>query len=339
MSRLRVFLTHPPEALEKYYGPRAISALEDIVDLRVNPTGGVLDADGLAEHAAGCEIVVSDRQTPGPAAFFEQAPDLVAFLRCAVDIRNIDVEAASRQGILVARATPGFATAVAELALGFIIDLARGLSDSVTTYRAGGTPVPRTGRQLQGATVGIIGYGEVGRRLSEMAAALGMTVLVNDPYKSVDRAGLHQVSFDALLTQSDFVVCLAVATEDTENLMNAAAFSSMRPDAFFINLSRGNLVDEDALASALDARQIAGAAMDVGRAPDQMPAPHLARRPNVLATPHVAGLTPAAIEHQAFDTVEQIRSLLAGSMPANAVNPDAAHRLPQRLGGSGAGTP
>jgi D-3-phosphoglycerate dehydrogenase len=120
---------------------------------------------------------------------------------------------------------------------------------------------------------------------------------------------------------------LVVANEETENLMNAAAFARMKPSAYFINLSRGNLVDEAALEHALDERKIAGAAMDVGRAADQKPSLRLARRPDVIATPHIAGLTPQSIEHQAFDTVNQVRELLAGRVPPGAVNPEAATRL------------
>ena len=101
----------------------------------------------------------------------------------------------------------------------------------------------------------------------------------------------------------------------------------MKPSAFFINMSRGNLVDETALARALDERRIAGAAMDVGRAADQMPSLALASRLDVIATPHAAGLTPQAIEHQAFDTVKQVAELVAGRMPPHAVNADAASRL------------
>ena len=114
------------------------------------------------------------------------------------------------------------------------------------------------------------------------------------------------------MARADFVVCLAVANEATENLMNAAAFAAMKKTAYFINLSRGNLVDEAALAAALDGKRIAGAALDVGRAADQMPTPSLARRADVIATPHIAGLTPDAAEHQAFDTVRQVEALLAG---------------------------
>jgi D-3-phosphoglycerate dehydrogenase len=114
--------------------------------------------------------------------------------------------------------------------------------------------------------------------------------------------------------------------------MNEAAFAQMKKTAFFINMSRGNLVDEDALIRALDNKVIAGAAMDVGRAQDQMPSLGLARRKDVVATPHSAGLTPQAIEHQAFDTVNQVAELVAGRMPPGAANADKATRL-KRLKG------
>ena len=323
----RIFLTHIPDMLKNYYGARALAELRKLGDVRVNDTGRVLDAKALAQAARGCEIVVSDRQTAGPAEFFALASDLVALLRVAVDIRNIDVAAASAQGILVTHATPGFIASVAEMAIGFMIDCGRHITEATSVYRSGRVPDARMGRQLKGATLGIIGYGAIGEYLAELGLALGMTVLIADPFKKVARAGLIQVEFADLLARSDFVVCLAVANEQTENLMNAEAFAQMRPSAFFINLSRGNLVDEAALVRALEEKRIAGATLDVGRAPDQMPSLELARRSDVIATPHTAGLTPEAAEHQAFDTVDQVRDLVEGRMPAGAANPQAARRL------------
>jgi D-3-phosphoglycerate dehydrogenase len=323
----RVFLTHSAEMLEKYYGKRAVAALEALGEVRINPTGQPLSTADLAEQARGCDIIVSDRQTPGEAALFEQSPALAAFLRCAVDIRNVDVAAASRHGVLVTHATAGFVSSVAEMALGYMIALARHIPDAVTGYRAGREPEARTGLQLDGAVLGIIGFGAIGARLATLGRALGMRVLVTDPFKTVGEPGMQQVALDELLGAADFVVCLAVATAATENLMDAAAFSRMKPSAFFVNLSRGNLVDEQALARALDERRIAGAALDVGRAPDQKPSPFLAGRPDVIATPHTGGLTPQAIEHQAFDTVRQVAELVAGRVPAGAVNAAAATRL------------
>jgi D-3-phosphoglycerate dehydrogenase len=157
-----------------------------------------------------------------------------------------------------------------------------------------------------------------------------MAVLVSDPHQPNVAPGQRLVGLDELLGAADFVVCLAIANEATENLMNEAAFARMRPDACFLNLSRGNLVDEAALARALSSGRIAGAAMDVGRAPDQMPTPALAGRSDVVATPHIGGLTPQAAEHQAFDTVRQVGDIIAGRLPEGAVNAEYAHRLPVR---------
>jgi D-3-phosphoglycerate dehydrogenase len=113
--------------------------------------------------------------------------------------------------------------------------------------------------------------------------------------------------------------------------MNDAAFAAMQPTAYFINASRGNLVDEAALLRALEAGQIAGCALDVGRAPDQMPSPDLARHPRLRATPHIGGLTPSSIEHQSLETVAQVTAIVRGQIPPGAVNAEHARRLQARF--------
>ena len=312
----RILLTHSPDALAQYYGERALAGLQALGEVKLHRGSAPLEGEALIAAAAGCDLVVSYRQSPGPAELFERLPKLAAFLRCAVDIRNIDVAAASRAGVLVTRASAGFVQAVSELVVGFLVDLSRGISRAAAEYHAGRVPQAATGRELRGSTLGIIGYGAIGRELSRVAKALGMRVLVNDPYVQ----DVEQVPLQALLAQSDFVVPLAVATLETENLMNDAAFAKMKPGACFINVSRGNLVDEAALVRALDAGRIGGCALDVGRAPDQMPTPALAARTDVLATPHTAGLTLAAIEHQSLETVAQAAEILQGRAPKGALN-------------------
>src|SRR3954468_18080597 len=183
---MRIFLTHVPDMLENYYGPRALAEMRKLGEVRLNTSGKVLDAKALADAAKGCEIIVSDRQTPGPAQFFPLAADCCAFLRVAVDIRNIDVEAASAQGILVTRATPGFIPSVSEMAIGMMIDCARKITDSVIEYRNGCEAEPRRGIQLNGATVGIMGYGAIAHHLAPICLALGMHVLISDPYTQVE---------------------------------------------------------------------------------------------------------------------------------------------------------
>lgn len=323
----RILLTSPVAARTLYYGEEALAGLRKLGDVRLNHTEESWTPERMIAEAEGCEVIVSYRQSAAPALVFDALPDLVAFVRCAVDIRNIDVPAASRNGVLVTQASAGFIASVAEMAVGYMVDLGRRITDSTIAYRSGRVPEAAMGRQLRGSVMGVIGYGAIGRYLCDLGLALGMTVLVSDPHAKADKPGLKQIELNQLLAQADFVVCLAVATEATENLMDAAAFARMKPSAFFINVSRGNLVDEAALEAALRAGRIAGAAMDVGRAPDQMPSPGLAALPNVIATPHNAGLTPPAVFHQSLETVRQVAEIVQGRAPKGAVNADKATRL------------
>jgi D-3-phosphoglycerate dehydrogenase len=317
---LKILLAHTPQVRRQYYGQSALEGLRAVAEVRLHEGDEALGPAALIEAARGIDVIVSDRLTAGPAEIFAGLPDLRAFVRCAVDIRTIDVAAASAAGVLVTQAGPGFVASVVELALGFMVDLSRGVSRSTADYRAGRQPEIRMGRQLAGSSIGIIGYGSIGRRLAELAAVLGMDVLIADPFATVEDLRFALMSLDELLARADYVVCLSVATEATENLIGATALARMRREAFFINLSRGNLVDELALAAALRENRIAGAALDVGRASDQMPSPELAGLPNVVATPHIGGLTPPSIESQALETVRQVSTIARGEAPIGAVN-------------------
>jgi D-3-phosphoglycerate dehydrogenase len=321
---LKILLTHSPEAMALYYGERALAGLRSVGEVKLNKNPSSLEGKDLIAAAADCDLIVSYRQSPAPAELFQSLPRLVAFLRCAIDIRNVDVAAASKAGVLVTRASAGFVTSVSEMVLGFLVDLSRGITRSAMEYRAGRVPRAALGKELKGSTLGVIGYGAIGKEVVRMAKALGMRVLINDPYVK----GIEQVSLEELLEQSDFVVPLAVANAETENLVNAKAFEKMKQGAYLINVSRGNLVDEAALEAALDSGKLAGCAMDVGRAPDQMPTPRLAVRANVIATPHTAGLTTPAIEHQSMETVAQAAEIVRGKIPKGTVNAEHWKRRP-----------
>lgn len=335
---MRVFLTHTDAAFDLYFGHHALAALRDHAEVIRNTTGCVLQGAELAQAAAGCDVIIADRATPGGAATFAGAPDLLAFLRCAVDISTIDVAAASAHGILVTRATPGFTDAVAELGIGMMIALARGLAGTGIVGLSDPAR-PQVGMQLSGATLGLIGFGRIARRMAALGQAFGMLVLAHDPHVPIGTPGVLPVPWEGLLARADFLVCLAGATPETADLMGARAFGLMKPGARFINLARGELVDEAALEAALDSGRLAGAALDVGRAPDQMPSPRLAGRPDVLATPHIGGLTRQAAEHQAMDTVRQMAALATGTLPEGAMNLEGCHRLLQRWGRDGPGAP
>jgi len=320
---MKILLTHTPHMRDNYYGPRALAGLSALGDVVLHQGGDTLEGQALIAAAKGCDLIVADRATALPAAIFDALPALKVALRCAVDIRNIDVAAASSHGILVTRAKPGFVESVTELVFGFLVDLNRGVSRAAAAFQSGKVPTAEMGRQLSGTTIGIIGYGAIGRAVAPIAAAMGMRVLISDPHVTIKEPAFQQVDLATLLAQSDHVVCLAVANEATENLINAAAFAQMRKDAVFINVSRGNLVDEAALTAAITQGKIAGAAIDVGRAPDQMPTPAIAALPNVISTPHIGVLTPPAIEAQALNTVEQVRALVSGAVPEGAANAES----------------
>lgn len=324
----RILLTHTPQSRRQYYGEKALRGLQQLAEVLLHDADDALDAAGLVHSARDADLIVADRLTAAPAEVFAKLSKLRAFVRCAVDIRNVDVEAASAAGVLVTRAGPGFVQSVAELALGFMVDLSRGISRATADYRSGRSPEAVMGRQLAGSSIGIIGYGSIGRYLARVTRSLGMTVLVADPFASVEATDMRHVPLDELLRSADYVVCLVVANKDTENLIGVAQLRLMQPHAVFINLSRGELVDEAALTAALRGKRIAGAAMDVGRARDQMPSAELTRLPNVIATPHIGGLTLPAIESQALETVRQVAAIIKGDTPQGAVNAERWTRRP-----------
>lgn len=324
---MRVFLTHTPPMRANLYGERPLAALREVAEVVLHEGAEPLAGAALARAAAGCQAIVADRATPGNAETFAHAPDLVAFLRVAVDVSTIDLAAASAAGVLVTRASPGFADSVAELAIGMMVDLARGISGYAEAYHQRREPAPRPGRLLAGRTLGLIGFGRIARRVAAIAGAMRMRVLAHDPFATIDDPGVTAVPLEALLAESDVVMPLAVAHAGTRHIVGAAALARMKPGALLVNLSRGELLDEAAVAAALDSGRLGGVAMDVGSAPDQRPAPALAAHPRVVATPHVGGLTPEAAEHQAMDSVRQVAALARGEMPEGALNPEAAHRL------------
>lgn len=325
---MHVFVTHNPEDLDAYYG-RALGelgAIDGVVAV-TNPLDRDLTTDELIRHATGCEVIVAHRSTPGEASVFTALPDLVAFLRTAVDISTIDVEAASGAGVAVGHADKSFVASTAELALALVLDVLRNVTESTIDYRAGGQPPQRSGRQLRGRTAGIIGYGAIGSYLAPALRGLGVHVLVHDPHVDASADGFEQVAFDELLGRSDIVFPLAASTPATRGLIDARALTAMRRGAILVNVSRGELLDEAAVADALDRGHLGGLGMDVGLAPDQRPSPALASRPGVVATPHLGGLTPENADAQARSSVEQIADIVAGRMPPRIANAEHATRL------------
>jgi D-3-phosphoglycerate dehydrogenase len=324
-GRLRLFLAYTEPEFANAYSPELLARLEASVEVARNPGAEILAGPALAKAAAGCDLIVGYRSTPCDAATLKALPDLLAFIRAAVDISTIAVDEASRQGILVTRVTPGFANAVAELGMGMLVDLARGVTRHRLSPEGGQRLAPPKGSELCGAMLGFIGYGGIARRMNVLARAFGMHTVAHDPLLA--EADIPLKPLEAVLSESDFVVCLAAATPQSRHLIDRRALSLMKRGAFFVNLSRGELVDEQALEEALDSGQLGGAALDVGSAPDQKPAARFVARPDVVVTQHIGATTAQARARQTLDTIAQVEAIAAQRMPHGAVNAEAARRL------------
>lgn len=318
-----MFVTHNPEDLDAYYG-RALPRLLEIAEVVINPLDRDLTPAELIDAAAGCQVIVAHRSTPGSSEVFEALPDLVAFLRCAVDISTIDVEAASAAGVVIGQADKSFVASTAELALGLFLDVARQISSSTCDYRHGVEPPQRPGRQVRGQTAGIIGFGAIGSYLAELLTAIGLEVLVNDPTVT---SPFDDVPLDELLRRSDVVFPLAPGGEANTGMIGREQLATMKSGATLVNVSRGEVLDEHAVAEALDSGQLSGVGLDVGQATDQRPTALLAGRPDVVATPHLGGLTPENADAQAASSVDQVDAILRGEMPPRSVNAADARRL------------
>ena len=245
---------------------------------------------------------------------------------------NVDLAAASDRGIAVITAPGRNADAVADLALAFIVMLARGIMTGVEFVARGGRVGDSAfegaqffGHELGGQILGLVGYGNVGSRVAKRALAFGMPVLVYDPYiapTQVEGQGIEMTDLDNLLARSDFVSLHARVTPETVDFFNAKKFGVMKEGAFFINTARETLVDEQALYKALVSKHLAGAALDVLKPwPADTPGP-LVSLPNVIITPHIGGATHEAALRGVKILAAQIDCYLAGQPMQHVVNQD-----------------
>ena len=328
---VNIFLGFHRGILDLRFGQENLAVLKSLGNVVHNTKDRGLTVEELLESASDCKIVVSDRLTPGDAVFFDNAVHLAAYVRAVTDLNRIDIEAASRNGILVSAAGPTFVPGVTEWTVGQMINLSRHLFDYSNAYRLGIVPDLSTfpkGRQLAGKTAGLIGFGKLGKNLGVILNTVGMRVLASDPYVDHWPEDVYPTELDTLLKNSDFVVCLAKLTDETVEFMDAGVFEKMRPSAYFVNPGRGGLVDEVALERALVSGQIAGAAIDVGSGGGDVPPLNLARLPNVLATPHIAPSMDAN-HAQGRQAVAMVAKILDGEIPEEALNASSATRMRQ----------
>ena len=288
-----------------------------------------LDEAELRAIIGRYDALVVRSETRVTAPVIEAGDRLQIIARAGVGVDNVDVEAASRQGVVVVNSPTGNIAAAAEHTIGLLFALARHIPEANASLRAGKWERSRfVGAELRGKTLGIIGLGKVGVEVARRAGdgGLGMRLLASDPYASPETARMHNVeltSLEHLLAQADFVTLHTALTGGTRGLLGAHELAQMKPSARLINCARGGVVDEDALLDALDSGRVAGAALDVFTSEpprEGSAARRLIEHPHVVATPHLGASTEEAQVNVAVDVAEQIVELLGGGSARSAVN-------------------
>jgi D-3-phosphoglycerate dehydrogenase / 2-oxoglutarate reductase len=291
----------------------------------------------LIADGGGWDALVVRSQTRVDAELLAAAaPRLSVVGVASVGVDRIDVEAATRAGVMVVNAPTGNTIAAAEHTMALMLGLLRHVPEADVSVKAGAWERARfTGRELRGKTLGIIGLGKIGKAVARRAVGFEMRVLAADPYLTADQAseaGARLVGLPELLHRADVITVHAPLTAQTRGLLGRAQLEAMKPDSVVLNVARGGIVDEAALAQALESKTISGAAVDV-YATEPMAADNpLRTAPNLVLTPHLGASTSEAQDRVGLEMAEQVVMALSGVTPPYAVNapavsPETAPRL------------
>ncbi len=297
---------------------KTLQGLADLVALKTKKP------EEFLPQAADCDALLNTYAGPITAEVMAGMPKCRIIARYGIGVDTIDLEAATRAGIIVTNNPTYCIEEVAEHTLALLLACARKIAFYDRMVRAGRWEVPpgKPIYRLAGRTLGLVGFGNIARQVAVRAAAFGMHVIYADPFIAdgqFDAPG-KKVGIDALLAESDFVSLHPPLTPDTRKMMNDAAFSKMKPSAFVINCARGPVIDTESLVRALDAKKIAGCALDTTD-PEPLPDPHPLRgRDNVIVAPHVAWYSEQAMAGLQAGAPGEVRRVLAGEWPVNVVN-------------------
>ncbi|RSM44016.1 D-glycerate dehydrogenase [Amycolatopsis balhimycina DSM 5908] len=301
----------------------AVKLLAEVGDVEVSPADRPLTRAELHEFVAGADAVVGMLHDRLDGALADAAgPGLKVVANVAVGYDNVDVPALAGRGIVVTN-TPGVLTdATADLAFGLLLAVTRRLGEGERLLRSR-TPWSfhlgfLLGAGLQGKTLGIVGFGQIGRAMAKRAEAFGMSIVYTG--RSKQDTGAEFVSFEELLARADVVSLHCPLTPETRHLVDAAALRAMKPGAYLVNTTRGPVVDEAALADALEAGEIAGAALDVFEKEPEVE-PRLLARDDVVLSPHLGSATVETRTAMAVLAARNVVAVLAGRPPLTEVKP------------------
>jgi D-3-phosphoglycerate dehydrogenase len=292
-------------------------------DFEVDVTLG-LSPEELLETIGDYDGLIIRSATQVTAEVIDKAQNLKAVGRAGIGVDNIDVEAATKRGILVANAPESNTIAAGEHTLGLMLAAARRIPAADNSLRDGEWKRSAfKGVEVAEKTLGLVGFGHVGTIVARGALGMRMRVLAYDPYVSEDRMRSLNVeraeSVDEVLERSDFISLHVPRTSQTTGMIDAEALEKMKPSAYLINVARGGIVDETALYNALKEKTIAGAALDVFREEPITDSP-LFSLPNAVVTPHLGASTVEAQDRAGITAAEQVAAALRGEVPLNAIN-------------------
>jgi D-3-phosphoglycerate dehydrogenase len=247
--------------------------------------------------------------------------------RFGIGVDNVDIEAATRQGIVVTKVPDYCIDEVSDHAMALLLSLVRKIPSSSARTHAGRWDMPAVVpiRRLRGTVLGLVGFGRIPQLVAPKAKAFGMRVMTYDPYvplNVMEQAGVGRLEFAELVKISDYISIHSPLLPETHHLFSDEVFRQMKPGALLVNTSRGPVVDEAALARALDAKQIAGAALDVMEQEPPVNSP-LFGRDNVILTPHTSFYSVESLEDLQTKAAEEVVRVLTGQPPLNPVNPEA----------------
>ena len=309
--------------------PEAIERLSQSCEILANPTREAWPPERVRAQAAGCDAMIAFMPDRVDTAFLEACPRLRVIAAALKGADNFDLEACTQRGVWLAVVPERLAGPTAELALALLLAVTRNLLPGDDQVRGGafrGWRPQLYGTGLCGATLGIIGMGSVGRALAPRAAALGLRIVYADPRPGPE--GYARLSLEELLARSDFIMPLAQLTRDTCHLIGAQALAQMKPGAYLVNVGRGSLVDEAAVAASLAAGRLAGYAADVFEMEDwaRESRPRtihpelLADRGRTFFTPHLGSAVDEARRAIALEAAENVLDAFAGRRPRGALN-------------------
>ncbi len=282
-----------------------------------------LSEDELCEAVAEVDALVVRSQTQVTARVIDAATKLQLIGRAGVGVDNIDVEAATRRGVIVVNAPLANTLSTAEHAFGLMLAVARNIPQGHASLQAGRWDRSKyAGIELAGKTLGVVGLGRIGTEVANRARAFQMRIVAYDPFVSAERAaalGVELMDLNALLAESDFVTLHAVLHEGTRGLINAERLAKAKKGIRIINAARGALIDEQALFDAVQSGQVGGAGIDVFSTEPAV-GNILSTSDKIVVTPHLAASTAEAQDRAAWDTAEQVLDVLAGKPAKFAVN-------------------